>query len=67
MGRCGAARTPNHRRPEPPPSFAWGDPLCAIAPFRRLPPSGCIARAITARRARGGAAAALVRSTLSKE
>ena len=32
-GRCGAARTSKSRRHEPPPCFAWGDPLCAIAPF----------------------------------
>ena len=32
MAGCLAARTANHRSNEPPPSFAWGDPLHAIAP-----------------------------------
>eukprot|EP00964_Phaeocystis_antarctica_P141717 scaffold106797_cov29-Phaeocystis_antarctica.AAC.1 len=36
MAGCLAARTANHRSHEPPPSFAWGDPLHAIAPVRTL-------------------------------
>ena len=40
MAGCLAARTANHRSHEPPPSFAWGDPLHAIAPVRTLFPRG---------------------------
>ena len=42
MAGCLAARTANHRSNEPPPSFAWGDPLHAIAPVRTLFIRRCI-------------------------
>ena len=38
MASCLAARTAKSRSNEPPPCFAWGDPLSAIAPSRTLHP-----------------------------
>ena len=40
MASCLAARTAKSRSNEPPPCFAWGDPLSAIAPSRTLTPQG---------------------------